>query len=159
MKQAAILFAILIISVPCAAGIGDPNLPITLDYNAQTYAYAYAETLGYFGYATDSDTDSDSSSNVKCESLAQAWADYGPLPGWEVEWQRSNTHADVEGSYDPVGAWIVSSLDGWGEWYWFSEIFPGFGTGPGGGEGNGYTSLSGTMEIGIFEMLGYLMGV
>ena len=126
-------------------------VPVVLNYSAQTYAYAYAVTLGYFGFAVDSDTDSDSSSNGKSESLAQARAIYSSSPAWDVEWQKSNTHADVEGSYDPVGAWIVSSLDGWGQWYYYSQFGGWWGTGPGGGTGNGYTSLSGTMEIGIFE--------
>lgn len=134
-------------------GLSPDSIPVTLDYGAETYVYAHAITQGFVTWppVEDSDTDSDSSSNVKSESWAQAFADYSPLPGWEVEWQESNTRAGIEGNYDFTGAQLVSRLEGWGQWYWFSEIIPGFGEGNGGGDGNGYNSLIGTIEIGIFE--------
>jgi hypothetical protein len=151
----------------CNVIISDPNasnnpqivtvilemLPIMLNYDAESYAYAHA--VSPFGAASDTDTDQDFSSNSKVESLANADATYGPFPGWYSEWQRSWTNDSVEGIFDAFGANLISTFKGWGEWAWFEEG-GGADGGSDGGDGNGYASLEGTIEIGVFE--GYPQG-
>jgi hypothetical protein len=127
--------------------------PVMLTYDAESYAYAHA--VSPFGSTSDTDTDQDFSSNSKVESLAGADATFSPMPGWYSEWQRSYTKDSVEGISDVNGANLISTFKGWGEWGWFYEG-GGADFGSGGGDGNGYTSLSGKICIGVFK--GYPVG-
>jgi hypothetical protein len=153
-------------SYRCDLIVSDPNaendpqvvevklkiVPIILDYEAEAYAYSHVENPG-----SDTDTDQEFTNNVKAEAKATAEAfDFGGGPGVDdyEYYGESNAHTCAEGTYDSNGISIVSTATGWGRWSW--AIYPSggqsrFGSGTGGGSGNGYTSMAGTFTIGNFE--------
>jgi hypothetical protein len=121
-----------------------------LDYNAETYAYAYASAIGN----SDTDTDHDFSSNVKCLSSANAnaYGSEGCIPMGEYsETEDSEMQVSSEGMDDLNGASVISNLKGWGWWEQWESCDNYYDSGTGRGSGNGYTLLTGTIEIGIFE--------
>jgi hypothetical protein len=123
---------------------------IVLDYDSETYAYAYASAIG----DSDTDTDHDFSSNVKCLSSANAnaFGSEGCIPmGTYSETEDSEMQVSSEGLDDLNGASVISNLKGWGWWDRWLTCDNDYDSGTGRGSGNGYTLLTGTIEIGIFE--------
>jgi hypothetical protein len=126
----------LILNVPSAI----------LNYDAEAYAYAHVYEGG-----GDSDTVQDFSINEKAQVHARAfecdesWC--GPQDNYISYCQDSDTQAGVWAVYASNGASLVSTLKGWGSWWWYDECSGERDSGDGGGDGNGYTSLVGTIEI------------
>ncbi|MHC4110088.1 MAG: LamG domain-containing protein [Planctomycetota bacterium] len=124
-------------------------LPISLNYDAEAYAYAHVGNP-----SNDSETKQDFSSIEKAQVQASAEAFEAILCSPQMNFytygQNSDTRVSVEGIYDPNGARLVSTLQGWGSWSWYDDCSDSGGSGTGGGDGNGYTSMAGTFTIGIF---------
>jgi len=158
MRGMTYLFLFLLLAIPCTAEATDSN-SITLDYDAETYAYVYASVYVY-GLA-ETDTDHDFTSNNKCQSSGsvekEEWENCGggPPEGWEALSQYSDMRVSSEGVESLTDVSVISSLKGWAHWSIYSDCHSG-GSGDGvmtsgEGYGNGYTSLTGTIEIGVFE--------
>jgi len=125
--------------------------PISLDYDAEAYAYAYAN-----GESQERQLIShNDKAEVSVEASEWICVDGGFQGLDSCGYQLSATSARVEGIHDYNGARIISTLKGRGEWdFWEEGGYSASGTG--GGDGNGYTSLAGTIGIAIFE--GYPRG-
>ena len=131
---------LIVSSTVFAAGVS----PVMLDYDAEAYAYAYTDFL----YPT-SDTDQSFSHNNKAGAAAHACS------GEEIELGRvwhfhcSDTSVVINGVYDFSGAELTSHI--WGSGLYEFHNYYDVSYTPGGGNGYGYTSLAGTIEIGIFQ--------
>ncbi|MBW8001314.1 MAG: hypothetical protein FVQ80_04760 [Planctomycetes bacterium] len=152
----------LTISDPCASNnpqtvsvtlhIMDTSLPVSLYYDAQTYAYAWAQNPMSGGI--DTDTDNDSSIHSKCTSLAYAYSLYEWYCAEFLRtpvWQRSYLQNSVEGISNSNTASVISTLHGWGNWESENICTSSRTSGNGGGDGDGYTSLTGQIAIGILD--------
>ncbi|MGA2092954.1 MAG: LamG-like jellyroll fold domain-containing protein, partial [Sedimentisphaerales bacterium] len=158
MKKLA-FFAVLLSMILLCQVRADDFIPLTLDYQAQTHAYAY-NILEWCGQ-TDSRTDNDNSINSLCQSSAYAHAFYydgGPGVPDHYYGAESVFNAQTEGIENLGTVKLKSKLDGWGDQYHscadcdppINDIIMGSG------EGNGYTSLEGTLTVGQFP--GYPAG-
>ena len=156
MRGMTFLFLFLLLAIPCTAEATDSN-SITLAYEAETYTFTYAYATGDFDQDEDTDTDQDFSSNIKCYSYAHAEAESSSIcePGMDYSYENQHSHMQVssEGVKNLIDVSVISKLKGWGNWYWYGCYGSG-GSGDGAmwdAYGNGYTLLTGTIEIGIFE--------
>lgn len=133
---------------------------LTLGYQAETHAYAYAQ----MSFTDDSHTDHDNSSNSPCQSKANAYVwlyEGGPGVDDYEEWAESRCEVNAGATQDSGTVVLTSKIKGWGRWGW--DYYPaGGGQGThyeadGGGNGNGYASLQGTISVG--EIPSYPPGV
>jgi hypothetical protein len=131
--------------------------PIILCYQAETYGYVHATV---WSYAEESDEQHDFSNNEKSEvdvrATAQYWQPCPPpqMSNFKIFTQRSDATISAEGGYDSNGVRLVARLNGFGHWSVF-DMCGGY-TPPrdDGGDGNGYTSITGTIIVGGIYNLG-----
>ncbi len=122
--------------------------PISLNYDAEAYAYAWAEVIGQ----CESDTIEDFSNNSKAMAQAHAHLEYfEEYPVMCMVLGIADSYMDVSGEvvYGSDMVSLVSWFNGSGSWS-YDDTCSGSDSGPG-GEGSGYSSLTGLIEIGIFE--------
>ncbi|HEG43345.1 MAG TPA: hypothetical protein ENH94_04770 [Phycisphaerales bacterium] len=121
--------------------------PLTITYNADTYAYAHAAV----DHDADSGTDTDTSSNSSCTSLVSAHSLYAEGDCMDdslyFETQDSSVDVGVDVQLNSNGASLISDIYGWGEWYWYDCY--GSDSGDDGGDGNGNATLTGTITMRI----------
>jgi hypothetical protein len=131
VKKTNLLFILLLLAGTNT--VMSSTYPVTLNYDAEAYAYAYAEWVYVDFYAAHN-----FSTNREARVGVIATA-----PGYDFDnVQYSYTRTTIIGVYDITGVQIVSTIKGDG-CRDGTEVFEW-----GGGSGNGYTSLVGTIEIG-----------
>lgn len=116
-------------------------LPVSLNYDAEAYAYADKDEI-----------EQDIAFSTNGEARAQAHAHFqyvGDPPCYD--WRIEDSYADnsVEGVSAVEGAWLISTLKGWGEYSGGDDCTGYTYGGTGSGVGGGYTSLAGTIGIDI----------
>ena len=119
-------------------------VPISLNYDAEAYAYADRDEI---------ETDIGFSTNGEARAQAHAHFEYlePSVPCIGYIWRIEDSYADnsVEGVSGVDGAWLISTLKGWGEYSGGDECTGYTYGGTGSGVGGGYTSLAGTIGIDI----------
>jgi hypothetical protein len=127
------------------------DVPMMLNYDAEAYAYAYA--LSKYGLGT-SKMKRVSSNNSKVTAQATANDLFGEycdefMAYWSA--QITTVPVSAECIYGSEGAQFESKVAGSTTWDWYNECESTGDSGTGGGNGNGYTSLTGKIVIGAFE--------
>ncbi len=111
--------------------------PIIMDYGAEAYVYTFID----HGGTPDSDTRYVSSTNAMAKANTRSGYYNGPDDGTIYSYMETS----ITGSFDSLGAQIVSNIKGW------ENPQAGAST------GNGYTSMLGTIEVGYPAGTGDLM--
>ena len=125
------------------------TVPVSLEYTAETYGYAHALTT--IGGINDAHTDHDYSTNSQCHSSAGASAYFDVMVcpqsrGWHYS-QTSNLQNSIEGNNEVNGISIISNIKGWGHWGFYDECAPDSSSRDDGGDGNGFTKMTGVIVI------------